>query len=267
MSDFLIRRTWGPTPNYPNVCTGDSKTPEKTIVITGPCSVEGADQIAKIVPVLKDCGVTFARGGVFRAGTYPGENFGLQDTILKQWAFAVREAGLRTIVEVLDIREIDRIEPYADAFQIGARHCQDYALLKELSWSHKTVTLKRGMGMTLDEFLGAAEYLTRGRCTPILIERGSATHMNHCRWDLSISLIAAVKLMTKIPILVDASHGTGRRDLVIQMTLAGIAAGADGFLMEVHPDPEKSLSDADQALPLEKLKMVIEKVEAIKKAR
>ena len=267
MSDFTMRRTWGPAPCYPNIFNRKFAAPGKTIVIAGPCSVEGEEQIAKIVPVLKDCGVTFARGGVFRAGTYPRDNFGLQETILKQWAFAVREAGLRTIVEVIDIREIDKIEPYADAFQVGARHCQDYALLRELSWSHKTVTLKRGMGMTLDEFLGAAEYLTRGRCTPILIERGSATHMNHVRWDLSVSLIAAVKGMTGIPILVDASHGTGRRDLVLPMTLAGIAAGADGFLIEVHPDPDNSLSDADQAWPLEGLKTVMDRVEAVKRAR
>lgn len=160
-------------------------------------------------------------------------------------------------MECLDVRQVDFVARWADAIQVGARHMQDYALLKEVSAIDIPVFLKRNPGSTLDEFLGACEYLAKGKCWPVLIERGGSTHMNHVRWDLSISLIAAVKMMTGIPIIVDASHGTGRRDLVRPMTLAGIAAGADGFLVEVHPDPEKSLSDADQAYPLGRLQDLI----------
>jgi 3-deoxy-7-phosphoheptulonate synthase len=128
---------------------------------------------------------------------------------------------------------------------------QNYTLLRTLGRAKRPVFLKRHHGATLDEFLGAAEHLlTAGLCDPILVERGGVSHLNHVRWDLSISLIAAVKRITAMPIIVDASHGTGRRDLVAPMTLAGMAAGADGFLVEVHPDPDNSLSDADQAYPL-----------------
>lgn len=265
--DLTQKRTWGPTPRYPEVlATEKGGRFTDMIVIAGPCSVESASQMSIMVPVLANCGVTFARGGVYRAGTYPPDEFGLRRDLLARWARDVRKAGLKTIIEVLDIRQINQLEQYADAFQVGARHCQDYALLTELAQSTKCVSIKRNPGMTLDEFLGAAEYLTRGRCTPILIERGSATHMNHVRWDLSISLIAAIKRITGLPILVDASHGTGRRDLVEPMIMAGIAAGADGFLIEVHPDPEKSISDADQAVPLNRLFDITRKAKVVKMA-
>jgi 3-deoxy-7-phosphoheptulonate synthase len=269
-AEFDQRRTWGPKPTYPHVLTAErtDKLPE-LITIAGPCSVECEEQVEKVVPELSREGVTFARGGVYRAGTYPrltnltarGNRirpplkapFGLQKKLMKAWARACNKAGLPVIMEVLDVREAKEMAAHCDAFQVGARHMQDYAMLVELAKYDRPVALKRGVGQTLDEFLGAAEYLARGRCTPMLIERGSATHMNHVRWDLSISTIAAIKQMTKLPVLVDASHGTGRRDLVRPMTMAGMAAGADGFLVEVHPDPRNSLSDADQALPLEQL--------------
>ena len=281
MRQFDHRRTWGPTPAYPHVLAVKSRPESGLIVLAGPCSVESDEQVAKVVPVLKDCRVTYARGGVYRAGTYPKptdltargnqtrkriQPFGLQTGLLRHWADAVRKAGLRTIVEVLDIRQTETIDRYADAFQVGARHMQDYALLKKLSRSRKVVALKRAPGATLDEFLGAAEYLAQGACSPILIERGSATHMNHVRWDLSVSLIAAAKRMTGLPVLVDASHGTGRSDLVVPMTLAGVAAGADGFLVEVHPDPGNSLSDADQALRLSDLWALVNRAEDVRHA-
>lgn len=268
MNEFSQRRTWGPKPAYPKVLEANRPDFRFPIVIAGPCSVESEEQIEAIVPELKMAEVTYARGGVYRAGTYPRQDgvYGLQKPLLRKWASSVREAGLKTIVEVLDIRQVDYIDQYADAFQVGARHMQDYALLKELSKSRKTVTLKRAVGATLDEFLGAAEYLARGRCAPMLIERGSATHMNHVRWDLSVSLIAAIKGTTGLPVIVDASHGTGRRDLVLPMTLAGVAAGADGFLVEVHPDPEKSLSDADQAYPLWGLQDMVRKATNVRAA-
>lgn len=256
MNDFNSKRTWGPKPNYPIVLKVEPKLKD-LFVVSGPCSVESEAQIEAVVPELAKNRVNLARGGVYRAGTYPGPVFGLQRDLANLWAEKCHKAGLRVVMEVLDIRQVEEMALISDAFQAGARHMQDYALLKELAKYSRPVLLKRSVGSTLDEFLGAAEYLCQGKCTPLLIERGTATHMNHVRWDLSISLIAAVKKLTGIPILVDASHGTGRRDIVRDMTLAGIAAGADGFLLETHPDPENSLSDADQAYPLSGLGEVI----------
>lgn len=249
--EFNQQRLWGPSPKYPEVLKHKSPGDEALTIFAGPCSIESEAQVEAIAKSLAGGKITAMRGGVFRAGTYPGAKFGLQKNLLRMWSRIAKRHGLKIIVEVIDIRDLEYIDQYADAFQVGARQAQGYALLTEIAKTKKVVTLKRGSGMKLDEFLGAAEYLARGRCQPILIERGGASIHNHVRWDLSISLIAAVKRMTGMLIIVDASHGTGRRDLVEPMTLAGIAAGADGFLVEVHPNPEESMSDADQAYPLE----------------
>lgn len=254
MSDFNSKRTWGPEPLYPTVL---SIKPEQRdmIVIAGPCSIESEEQAETICKELARVGVTYMRGGVFKAGTYPPDEFGLDHEKLRSWRMIANQYGLKIIVEILDYRAVCLVDEYADVLQVGARHMQDYTLLSILSDHDKPVAIKRSQGATLDEFLGAAEYLVRNdKRNVILIERGSSTHMNHVRWDLSISTIAAVKRMTGLPILVDASHGTGRRDLVYPMTMAGMAAGADGFLVEVHPEPEKSSTDTDQAYPLSELK-------------
>jgi len=256
---FTARRVWGPQPNYPTVLGVKQEDARVPLIIAGPCSIESPEQIEEVAKTLKTLAIQWMRGGVFRAGTYPPHVFGLQKHLLERWAEIARSHGLRIVVEVLDVRDVEYIDRYADAFQVGARHMQDYALLAELRHLEKPVTLKRHMGSTLDEFLGAAEYLCRGRCKPILVERGSSTHMNHVRWDLSVSTIAAIKQMTGIPVLVDASHGTGRRDLVEPMTLAGLSAGADGYIIETHPAPHQSLSDADQAFPLADLPRLVEK--------
>ena len=266
MTNFSNRRVWGPIPNYPNVLNyANEEKATDLIIIAGPCSIESEEQLDKIARSLIKARITFIRGGVFRAGTYPPKEFGFNANLLKIFYRISKSHGLKNIVEVINLKDVEYIDRYADAFQVGARHMQDYALLDLLSQSSKPVTLKRNMGSTLDEFLGAAEYLARGRCKPILIERGSSTYMNHVRWDLSISLIAAVKKMTSIPIIVDASHGTGRRDIVKPMTLAGISAGADGFLCEVHYDPDNSLSDSEQAYPLENFCDLCENSRSIKR--
>jgi 3-deoxy-7-phosphoheptulonate synthase len=239
-----------PTPKYPQVLAHKDER-LFPIVIAGPCFAEPeiVDEVAKSIAT--EYYVTYMRGGVYRAGTYPpADGFGLQRETLKHFHQTAKKYGLPIILEVLDIRLIDELAQYAGAFQIGARHMQDYALLRELRQFKGDVTIKRGVGQTLDELLGAVEYLMGGNCKPIIIERGGTTYHNHVRWDLSISLIAAVKQMTGVPIIVDASHGTGRADLVEPMTLAGVAAGADGWLIECHPNPTKSLSDANQALNL-----------------
>lgn len=262
---FDSRRAWGPEPRYPSVLAVPQQSCKSLRVIAGPCSIESPEQAMRIATFLSRTQPQpiFMRGGVYRAGTYPPKRFGLQLELLQDFATAARQNGLYTIVEVLDIRQLSAIEPYADAFQVGARHMQDYALLQELASCDKVVALKRHPGSTLDEFLGAAEYLARGSCSPLLIERGSSSFMNHVRWELSVSTIAAVKRLTGLPILVDASHGSGRRDLVEPLLLAGLAAGADGFLIELHEDPAKSISDADQAFPLDKYEELLYKAKLV----
>lgn len=267
-TDFSNRRRWGPDPKYPLVREYKRLFDHKLITVAGPCSVESSDQIQSIANVLGKCGIRYLRGGVFRAGTYPGNNFGLvNEGLIRSFSDAAKLNSMDCVIEVLDYREptFGIVLKYADVIQIGARHMQDYSLLHYVGQTGKPVFLKRNMGSTLDEFLGAAEHLlASGTKELVLIERGSSTFHNHVRWDLSISMIPAVKSITNIPIIVDASHGTGRRDFVKPMTMAGIAAGADGFLIETHADPKNSLSDADQAYPIYQFLPLVRSVFALK---
>ena len=267
LPEFTTTRTWGPVPKYPKVLTAPSKNSQEPVIIAGPCFIESEKLVEQVSDVLVKHGVTYMRGGVYRAGTYPPiDNFGFQADKLKMWHGIAKRKGLNIIVECLDVRLLDTILKYADAVQIGARAMQNYALLMEARNCGKPIFLKRHHGATLDEFLGAAEYLCGGNCAPHLIERGGVSYHNHVRWELSCSLIAAVKRMTGLPIIVDASHGSGRADLVMPLTLAGIAAGADGFLVEIHPNPIESLSDAQQALHISKYEGLKSKAIAVRQA-
>lgn len=268
MNEFAKRRVWGPEPNYPLV---ESYKPVKDefIVIAGPCSVEGESQIKHIAEFVAKHGATHLRGGVFRAGTYPGKNFGyVEEKLIRAYSKAATENGLKCIIEVLDYSptQLQMIAEYAHCFQIGCRSMQNYTLLRKVADYGRQTFLKRHPGATIDEFLGAAEHILAAGpdADPVLIERGSSTNARHVRWDLSLSMIPAVKEISEVPILVDASHGTGRRDLVSPMTLAGVAAGANGVLIETHITPEKSLSDADQAVDLETFADLMVKVKKIR---
>ena len=256
-SPFAFKRQYGPNLNIPAVLKTDFQQPEDMIVIGGPCSVESYEQIEKIVPeIAKE--VTFFRGGVFRAGTYPPKEFGLKFDLLKYYHQKVKEYGKTNVVEILDYRQIEQIEPYAGVFQVGARAAQNYTLLQELSKQEKPVFLKRGIWEKLDEWLGSLEYLVRnGKTNVYLIERGIVGFDNHTRYSLCLSSIPAIKAICKVPVIVDACHGTGRRDIVPQMSYAGIAAGADGILLETHYSPEQSLSDADQTIDFETFRQTI----------
>lgn len=266
---FAEKRQWGPAPNYPLV---KSYEPSKNdfVVIAGPCSVESHDQIQAIARIVSESGATHLRGGCFRAGTFPGKSFGwIDESLILAYRQAAKSNGLLNVIEVLDYSEesFDLIGPFCDVFQIGARSQQNYSLLRKIGQYGKPVFLKRNMGSTIDEFLGSAEHLLVGGVKELhLIERGGASIQTHVRWDLSISMIPAIKELSKIPVIVDASHGTGRRDLVEPMTLAGVSAGARGVLIEVHTDPEKSISDADQAVSPEKFKTIMSKVNKVRKA-
>jgi 3-deoxy-7-phosphoheptulonate synthase len=263
---FMFKRTWGPDPKYPLVLTHQQE--EKFYLLAGPCSVESKEQINAIAEHVAKTGATHLRGGIFRAGTYPGKNFGyIQHDLVEAYYCAAKQNGLVNVVEVLDMSPdaINRIDPYADCFQVGCRQMQNYNLLRFVGSSGKPVFLKRHPGSTMDEFLGAAEHVLTAGCKElILIERGSSTHLNHVRWDLSISIIPTIKGITKLPVIVDGSHGTGRRDLVAPMTLAGIAAGADGCLIETHMNPDLSISDADQAISLEDFKKLSDSIKRVR---
>ena len=268
------KRTWGPKPRYEGAYFYKRPPEHRDTIISvaGPCSIETPEQVGLVLRALKEAGgVTYVRGGPWSYGTYPPLEPGLRDGDLTMFANAVHDAGMRCVVECLDIRLLDLVAARVDAIQIGARQAQNYPLLIEVGKVSKAkgspVFLKRGVGMTVDEWLGAAEYIIAQGANIILVERGSATYHNHVRWGVDITAIAYIAEKLDIPVLVDGSHGTGRRDLVAPVTLAGIAAGASGFVLECHPWPEKSKSDAEQAFPLAAVKPLFDSVKAVWGAR
>lgn len=255
----MYKNTFGPTPRAIGAMTLKTDALPKFIVIGGPCSIENEEQVNKIFDSIQNH-VTHFRGGVFRAGTYPGDLWGWQMDLLKMYHKEANARGKPNIVDVLDFRDLEKIDPYTDVFQVGTRQCQHYALLKELGRQKKPVVLKRGLYQTLAEFMGSLEYVLKGgNNNVILCERGNVSYLDHVRWELSISMIAKLKQLTNMPVIVDASHGTGDRTIVEPMALAGMAAGADGMLIETHPDPDKSLSDAEQAIHMDQFKQIVDK--------
>lgn len=262
-------RSFGPIPNYPLVLNYKPKQKE-FIKIAGPCSVENALQISELAKLVKKNGATHLRGGVFRAGTFPStkHKFGwVDEQLLLSYKLAALSNGLRNIIEVLDYSDqsLEMINHYCDCFQVGARSQQNYSLLRKLGQYDKPVFLKRNTGCTVDEWLGSAEHLLAGGVEEIfLIERGSSTFHNDVRWTPTVHVIPSVQSICDIPVIMDASHSTGRRDLVHAMTLAGVAAGANGILVEVHTHPDQSLSDAEQAISPEAFEKLMKDVEKIK---
>lgn len=265
---FSEKRLFGPTPRYELVKQYERPNND-FVIIAGPCSMESKTQLTNIAKYVSVNGATHLRSGVFRAGTFPGQNFGWIDKeLIKYFHETAYDFGMRNIIEVLEYseRSFDLIAPYCDAFQVGARSQQNYSLLKILGQYDKPVFLKRNTGCTVDEWLGSAEHLLKGGVKELyLIERGSSTFHNDVRWAPCIHTIPSVKSICDIPVIVDACHSTGRRDLVEPMTLAGVAAGAQGILVETHTNPEQSLSDADQACSPETFKSIVNKVNNIRK--
>lgn len=266
--NYAMKRTFGPMVHYSKV-ESYIRSNKEFITIAGPCSLESEKQINEIADLVKKSGANYLRSGVFRAGTFPGKNFGLIPIhLINEFYKAAHANGMQNIIEVLDYseRSLNQLADLCDCFQIGARQMQNYTLLKKLSQYKRKVFIKRNPGSTMDELLGACEYLLSGNCEPVIIERGSSSFMNHVRWDLSISIIPAIKSICEIPVIVDGSHGTGRRDLVEPMILAGVAAGASGLLCEVHTEPDKSLSDAEQAVSPESFETIMKKVSKVREA-
>ena len=221
----------------------------RVIIMAGPCSVENKEQIETIAEIISQSNIPVLRGGAFKPRSSPYSFQGLGEEGLRLMRHAADRFGLFVISEVMDQTQIPLILEYADILQVGARNMQNFNLLKELGKIQKPVLLKRGIAATIEEWLLSAEYiLAGGNRNVILCERGIRTFENYTRNTLDISAIPVVQKLSHLPIIADPSHGTGRRDKVPPMARAAVAAGADGLLVEVHPNPEKAISDGAQTL-------------------
>jgi 3-deoxy-7-phosphoheptulonate synthase len=244
----LVGRTFKPADTVVDVAGVLVGGPE-VIVMAGPCSVETPEQVATVARAVYAAGARVLRGGAFKPRTSPYSFQGHGEEALKWMREATNDLGMAVISEVMDIRTIEMMLRYVDCLQVGARNMQNFDLLKELGRVRRPILLKRGLSATIEEWLLSAEYiLAGGNHQVILCERGIRTFENATRNTLDISAIPVVKKRSHLPILVDPSHGTGRRDKVIPMARAAVAAGGDGLLIEVHNNPEKALSDGAQSL-------------------
>src|ERR1700737_4085309 len=233
-----------PTPSGDFLCGG-----EKFALVDGPCAVESEEQCFTIAERLQKTGVRLFRGGAYKPRTSPYSFQGLGEPGLKILAKVRKKFGLGIVTEAIDNESLDLVEEYADVIQIGARNMQNFSLLKRAGRAKKPVLLKRGMSATLDEFLMAAEYLlSEGNYNVMLCERGVRTFSDFSRNTLDLAVIPAVKKRSHLPILVDPSHGTGKRPKGVPPPRPAVAVGADGLLIEVHHEPEKALSDGMQSL-------------------
>ncbi len=222
---------------------------DEVVVMAGPCSAETEEQVHATAAAVKRAGAKILRGGAFKPRSSPYSFQGLGEDGLRMLHDAAAAHNLKLVSEVMDIAQIGSVERYADILQVGARNMQNYSLLRELGRIRKPVLLKRGISATIEEWLLSAEYvLGGGNMDVMLCERGIRTFETYTRNTLDISAIPIVKKLSHLPILVDPSHGTGRRDKVAPMARAGVAAGADGLLIEVHRDPDHALSDGAQSL-------------------
>jgi len=237
---------------------------EKITVMAGPCSVENFDMLLDIGRKVKKAGASILRGGAFKPRSSPYSFQGLGEEGLKFLRDVKKETGLKIVTEVMDTRDVRMVEKYADILQVGARNMQNFNLLKEVGLSKKPVLLKRGMSSTVKEFLMSAEYvLAAGNFNCILCERGIRTFEDATRFTLDLNAVPLIKQLSHLPVIVDPSHGTGKWDLVGPMAKAAIAAGADGLIIEVHPNPEEALSDGEQSLVPKRFSEMMKELKAV----
>jgi len=234
------------------------------VVMAGPCSVESKEQILETARAVKKAGASFLRGGAWKPRTSPYEFQGLREEGLKLLALARQETGLKVITEVMSTDTLPMVAEYADVLQVGARNMQNYSLLERLGAVKKPVMLKRGLSGTIREWLMAAEYIVaNGNPNVMLCERGIRTFETATRNTLDINAIPVVKSLSHLPVIVDPSHGIGIRKHVAAIARAGVAAGADGIMVEVHPKPEKALSDGHQSLSIPEFDELMRQVRVI----
>ncbi|MCG2820846.1 MAG: 3-deoxy-7-phosphoheptulonate synthase [Candidatus Atribacteria bacterium] len=240
---------------------------KEVVVMAGPCVVENEKQIFETAQQVKAAGAKILRGGAFKPRTSPYSFQGLGEEGLKLLAQAGEETGLAVVTEVMSVNQIELVGKYTDIFQVGARNMQNFVLLKELGKTKKPILLKRGLSATIEELLLSAEYiLSQGNYEVILCERGIRTFENYTRNTLDLSAVPALKRLSHLPVIVDPSHATGRWRLVSPMAKAAIAVGADGLLIEVHPDPKSSLSDGAQTLRLDTFTQLMKELSPIVQA-
>jgi 3-deoxy-7-phosphoheptulonate synthase len=236
----------------------------RVVVMAGPCSVENREQIERSAEIVASGGARVIRGGAFKPRSSPYAFQGLGEEGLKMLRAAADRHGLLVASEVMDQTQIPLISQYADILQVGARNMQNFNLLKELGKQRMPVLLKRGISATIEELLLSAEYImSGGNYDVILCERGIRTFETYTRNTMDISAIPVVKKLSHLPIVADPSHGTGRRDKVVPMARAAVAAGADGLLVEVHPDPDRALSDGAQSLRPEQFQEMMRQLRLI----
>jgi 3-deoxy-7-phosphoheptulonate synthase len=256
--DFTHKRT---VVDVRGVKIGDEK---KIVLMSGPCSVESREQILAIARIVKKAGASVLRGGAFKPRTSPYTFQGLGVEGLKLLAEAREATGLPVITELMDTKDAEAVDRYADIIQIGARNMQNFSLLKEAGRCQKPVMLKRGMAATIKDVLLSAEYiLSEGNMNVMLCERGIRTFETYTRNTLDLSAVPALKKESHLPVVVDPTHGAGHRDLIPTMALAAVASGADGIMIEVHNDPEAALSDGEQAMLPEKFSVLVGQMRAV----
>ncbi len=233
-------------------------------VVGGPCSIESKEQMLSTAKAVKDSGGHGLRGGAFKPRTSPYEFQGMGEEGLRLLKEAGDTYGLITVSEVMDVSQIALIAEYVDVLQVGARNMQNFTLLRELGKCRKPILLKRGFSATYQDFLMAAEYiLSEGNADVILCERGIRTFETHTRNTLDLNAVPSLKELTHLPIIVDPSHGTGIRSLVAPMALASLAAGADGLIVEIHPEPDRAASDAAQTISLPAFTRLMQETKAL----
>lgn len=241
---------------------GSTKVGEDFLVIAGPCSVESQDQIMEAARLAKQAGANMLRGGAYKPRTSPYSFQGLGRKGLRLLRDAGDKYDMPVVTEVVDTRDVYLVAEYTDIIQIGARNMQNFTLLNEVGRTDKPVLLKRGMNATIEEWLNCAEYiLNGGNQRVILCERGIRTYETFTRNTLDLSAVTALKELTHLPVIVDPSHATGRREMIEPMSLAAVMSGCDGLEIEMHPEPEKALSDAEQQLTGSQLLHLIAQVQ------
>jgi len=236
----------------------------RVVVIAGPCSVETREQALETARAVKAAGAQVLRGGAFKPRTSPYSFLGLEEEALKILSEAREVTGLPVVTEAMDARQLEMVTKYADMVQIGARNMQNYTLLREAGRVKHPVMLKRGPGATIEELLLAAEYImAEGNPNVVLCERGIRTFETFTRFTLDLNAVPVLKRLTHLPVIVDPCHGTGKWELVTPMARASVAAGADGLLIEVHPEPAKALSDGPQQLTPENFAAMMQELDAV----
>lgn len=238
----------------------------KKTIMAGPCAVESREQILETAQAVKEAGAAILRGGAYKPRTSPYSFQGLQEMGLKLLAEAREVTGLPVVTEIMDTKDIELVSYYADILQVGARNMQNYSLLKALSQQEKPVLLKRGLASTIEEWLMAAEYImVGGNYNIILCERGIRTFEEFTRNTLDISAVVAVKLLSHLPVIADPSHASGKWQLVGPLAKAAIVAGADGVIVEVHPEPSCALSDGNQSLNFTNFNNMMREIKKLEK--